>query len=197
MSKDWIGNSRTISATSGFATFSNHEREENDYYATEPKALELLLELESFNNVWEPAVGGGHLAEVLKEHNIYGQGSDLIYRDYEGTQLIDYLEFEGHWDGDIITNPPYKFAQEFIEKSLDITDVGSKVAMFLPIRYLETKRRKKLFESLPPRKVYISSSRLKAAMNGDFEGVKSSAVAYAWFIWENGYKGATELKWFN
>lgn len=197
MSKDWTGNSRTTTATSGFSTFSNHEREENDYYATEPKALELLLELESFNNVWEPAVGGGHLAEVLKEHNIFGRGSDLIDRGYKVTQVLDYLEFEGHWGGDIITNPPYKFAQEFIEKSLDVTDEGAKIAMFLPIRYLETKRRKKLFEQLPPRKVYVSSSRLKAAMNGDFAAVKGSAVAYAWFIWENGYKGTTELKWFN
>ena len=35
-------------------------REANDYYATEPKALELLLDLETFSHdVWEPACGEG------------------------------------------------------------------------------------------------------------------------------------------
>ena len=24
-----------------------------------------------------------------------------------------------------------------------------------------------------------------------------SAVAYAWFVWEKGFKGTTKLKWFN
>lgn len=34
-------------------------------------------------------------------------------------------------------------------------------------------------------------------MNGNFKAFGSSAAAYAWFIWEKGYKGETILKWFN
>lgn len=49
---------------------SNHtekERQHEDYYATDPKAMELLLEQETFsNNVWECACGEKHLQRYLK-----------------------------------------------------------------------------------------------------------------------------------
>ena len=38
------------------------------------------------------------------------------------------------------------------------------------------------------------------AKGGDFEKYKNgtgTAIAYAWFLWEKGYKGDTVLKWFN
>ena len=46
---DWTGNQNSIYKTLGASNHTNKEREINDYYATEPKALELLLELESFS----------------------------------------------------------------------------------------------------------------------------------------------------
>ena len=49
----------------------------------------------------------------------------------------------------------------------------------------------------PSIRVWVSSSRLKCAMNGDFEDFSSSAAAYAWFVWEKVYKGETTVKWFN
>ena len=52
-----------------------------------------------------------------------------------------------------------------------------------------------MFLQNPPTKVYVSSSRLECGTNGEFKG--TSAVAYAWFIWEKGYKGNTIIKWIN
>ena len=43
----------------------------------------------------------------------------------------------------------------------------------------------------------VSSSRLNCAMNGEFEKYPSSAVAYAWFVWEKGYRGNPVIKWIN
>jgi hypothetical protein len=74
---------------------------------------------------------------------------------------------------------------------------GRKLALFLPIRYLEGKERKRIFEKYPLKKVWVSSSRLKCAINGDFSGSTNSAVCYAWFIWEKGWSGETKLGWFN
>lgn len=34
-------------------------------------------------------------------------------------------------------------------------------------------------------------------MNGDFENTGGSATAYGWFVWEKGYKGSPEIRWFN
>ena len=198
MTKDWNGNKKSIFTTLGASSHSLEERQIHDYYATEPKALEMLLELEKFANVWECACGQGHLSDVLKKYGIHSKSTDIIDRGYGS--LCDFLGIENQeWDGDIITNPPYKYAQEFVEKSLQIIPIGRKIGMFLRIQFLEGKARKQLFKIYPPKVVYVSSSRLGCAKNGDFVkyNEKGSASCYCWFIWEKGYNGTTELKWFN
>ena len=81
---------------------------------------------------------------------------------------------------------------------MEIIDPGHKVAMFLIIQFLEGKARRELFMHYPPRVIYVSSGRLRCAMNGDFEKyAKSNAVCYAWYIWEKGFSGETTLRWFN
>ncbi len=198
MGKDWTGNKKSTFVTLGASNHSDGEREENDYYATEPLAGEELLKLEpSLGNIWECACGGGHLADVFAKNGKLGSATDLIYRGY-GVGDCDFLEQEWSWEGDIVTNPPYKYAREFVVKALDIIPEGRKVCMFLKLTFLEGKARKKMFEKIPPKLVYVTSSRLNCAKSGDFEAcAKASAAAYAWFVWEKGYKGDTILKWFN
>lgn len=83
MARDWTGNSRSAHATLGRRNYAQNEREPDDYYATEPKALELLLELEEFDkNIWECRCGEGHLSEVLKAHGYNVRSTDLVDRGY-------------------------------------------------------------------------------------------------------------------
>lgn len=98
------------------------------------------------------------------------------------------------FNGDIVTNPPYRFAQEFVEHALELVPDGHKVCMFLKVQFLEGKAHRRLFDANPPRRVWVSTSRLQCGKNGNFHG---SMVAYAWYVWEKGYHGTTELKWFN
>ena len=150
MTKDWTGNSRSAHATLGARNYAQNDREEHDFYATEPKAIELLCDLETFSpTVWECACGEGHLAEVLKNRGYYVVASDLIERGY-GTGEIDFLKCNKVFDGDIITNPPYKYAKEFVEHALEIVTEGHKVVMFLKLQFLEGKARRKMFEKYPP-----------------------------------------------
>ncbi len=204
--KDWTGNSKSIYTTLGASSHTEKEREQHDYYATEPKALELLLEKEHFHPyVWECACGEGHLSEVLKRYGYKVKSSDLIDRGYGGTEVIDFLkvtkeETEQDVPRDIITNPPYKYAKEFVEHALDVSMYGTKIAMFLKVQFLEGKARRELFERHPPKRIYVASSRLLCAKNGEFEKMRQgggSAVAYAWFIWEKGYTGEPVVRWFN
>lgn len=74
---------------------------------------------------------------------------------------------------------------------------GHKVAMLLRLQFLEGKTRKKFFLQNPPKKLYVSSSRLHCAKNGKFEKNQSNAMAYAWFIWQKGFQGNPIIKWFN
>lgn len=197
--KDWTGNSKSIYTTMGASNHSNKERQNEDYYATEPKATQLLLEVEQFSPViWECACGGGHLAQVLKNNGYEVIATDLIYRGYGDKESLNFLEETlDEFEGDIITNPPYKYALEFVQKALDSVQVGRKVAMFLKLQFLEGKARKQFFLENPPKVVYVSSSRLNCAMNGDFDKYESSAIAYAWFVWEKGFKGDPIIKWIN
>ena len=196
--KDWIGNKKTVFTTLGASAHATEERQSQDFYATDPIALKLLLREEKFSNVWECACGQGHLSEVLKQTGIHGKSTDYINRGY-GDGQVDFLGIENQkWGGDIITNPPFRYAQEFIEKALTIIDAERKVAMFLRIQFLEGKERGRFFKKHPPKFIYVSSRRIKCAKNGDFVKYSAnSAICYCWFVWEKGFKGETVLKWFN
>lgn len=113
---------------------------------------------------------------------------------------MDFLKCNDTFQGDIITNPPYKYAKEFVEHALDLIPEGNKVFMFLKLQFLEGKSRRKLFDKNQLKTVYVSSSRILCARNGDFETVKKgggSAVAYAWFEFEKGYNSEPIIKWIN
>ncbi|MDM7656380.1 MAG: NAD(P)-dependent oxidoreductase [Lactococcus lactis] len=195
MSKDWNGNKAATFATLAASNHSKGEREVNDYYATEPKAVELLLQKEKFSSIiLEPSCGEGHISRVLLDNGYAVKSSDLIDRGFG--EVKDFFEVD-EFCGDIITNPPYKVALDFVKHSLDIIPEGSKVAMFLKLQFLEGKARKEFYKENPPKKIYVASGRLNCAKNGKFEEFKSSAVAYAWFMWEKGYQGSPEIDWIN
>lgn len=199
-SKDWTGDYNSIYRAIGASNHSDYERQIHDYYATEPKAAELLLEVEKFSPIiWECACGEGHLSKVLEKAGHSVLSTDLVYRGFGKSEPVDFLDTrkESFFDGDIITNPPYKYALEFCKQALHVVKSGHKVAMFLKLTFLEGKSRKEFFISNPPKTLYVSSSRLSCARNGDFEQFPGSAIAYGWFVWVKGFTGDTIIKWIN
>lgn len=198
--KDWTGAGTSTFMTIGASNHTEKEREIHDYYATEPKAAELLCDLFRFSPlIWECACGEGHLAKVFEKRGYLVKATDLIDRGY-GEGGVDFLKCNEPFNGDIITNPPYKYAQEFAEKALSLIKDGHHVALFLKLTFMEGKKRKALFSQSPPKIIYVSSSRLLCAKNAEFERMRDgggSAVAYGWYIWEKGYQGNTVIKWFN
>ena len=214
MAKDWSGNVRTTWAQLGASNHTDEDREENDYYATEPKAVELLMNEETFDGtIWENCCGEGHLAEPMKARGYEVISTDLIDRGYGrgGYNFFDCKECLGD---NIVTNPPYKFSIEWVLHSLELLQPGKKLALFLPIQFFESDSRyKKIFKKFPPKTVYIAVNRLLCAKNGDFyerddtgnviykkDGTPktiSSAKAYAWFVWVKGEYGDIKVKFIN
>lgn len=200
MAKDWIGNKKSTFVTLGASNHTDKDRQREDFYATDPIAAKLLLEVEPFEGkIWECACGQKHLSRVFEDAGYEVRSSDLV--DRCGNEVFDFLGLnEESWDGNIVTNPPYKYATEFIYKALSLIPEGKKVAMFLKVQFLEGKQRKELFRIYPPKTMYVSSSRIMCAKNAEFERMREgggSAVAYAWYVWEKGYKGDTIIKWVN
>lgn len=177
-------------------SISGAERVEEDFYATDPIAAEYLTQMENLNKrIWEPACGAGHLSKVFLRHGHYVLSTDLVDRGY-GQGGVDFLKVNEPYSGDIITNPPYKYAEQFIEHGMSLLSDGNKLCLFLKLQFLEGQRRKELFKKYPPKRVWVSSSRIRCYTNGVFKET-SSMLAQAWYVWEKGYEGDTILKWFN
>ncbi len=197
--KDWNGNSKAIFATHGASNHSETERAVLDYYATDPEAVERLLEVEKFfHYILEPACGGGHIAEVLLKHGHDVLCSDIVDRGYEKqTMTADFLHLSmsPRNSRDIITNPPYSKAKEFVEHAMSSSLESVKVAMFLKLTFLEGAKRKDLFDKYPPKKIYVFRNRIDCWKNGIKPEKASKAVCYAWFVWEKGYRGKPIIEW--
>ena len=196
--KDWTGNSKSVFSTLSASSHSNTERQTEDYYATDPKAVEKLLEREKFcDYIWEPACGEKHISNVLVEYGYKVRNSDMVSRGQEDVEELDFMQAKRDEESpDIIINPPYKIATEFIQHALDISTDKTKIAAFLKIQFLENKKRFELFKNNPPKKIYVFVNRVNCGKNGVF-GKESSAVCYAWFIWKKGYKGLPSIDWIN
>lgn len=180
----------------GASNHSLEERSKLDYYGTDPKSTKALLEQEDFSDfVWEPCAGRHLIVDVLRSAGYDVMATDIA--DYGfGDEKLDFLAIEDKHDLalDIVTNPPYGLSTEFACKALEVVAPGHKVAMFLRLLFLEgTKRYEKLFKENPPKTVYVFTNRQVCDRNDDFS--KGSAVAYAWFVWQKGWRGNPEIKW--
>ncbi len=201
--KDWTGSFHSIFKIMGASNHTDKEREKNDFYATDPAAIDLLLKKISINKqVLEPACGTGCLSERLTERGYDVKSYDLIDRGYgERCNFFDMTEppFEGAFS--IVTNPPYKYAKAFVLHALDLVPEGGYVCMFLKTTFAEGKARyNEIFKIIPPPPQFVLQcvERVLCAKNADFGYMRAhggSAVAYAWWVWRKGYKGPTILDW--
>jgi hypothetical protein len=180
----------------------NAERQVNDFYATDPKALETFLNklkedgIDISHKIWECACGQGHLSEVLKKYGHEVKSTDLIDRGY-GEGGIDFLEhyFDDSFSGDILTNPPFKLAECFVERAFPLLEDSRMLFLFLKIQFLEGQRRKELFKKYPPKYVYVYSSRQLCCKDGEFEKYTATTQCYAWYVWQKGFRGETIVRW--
>ncbi len=172
---DWTSGQNAVFKTIGARNHANNEREPNDYYATDPRAIDKLLTVEHPNHrIWECACGEGHLAERLHDYGFCVSSSDIVDRGYKRQFLIeDFLQTKAapfRDSFDILTNPPFKYANEFVLKALELIPQGCKCYMFLKLTFLEGKTRfNDIFSKLPPKTVYAISERIQCAKNGNFD----------------------------
>lgn len=171
-------------------------RHPDDFYKTPPRVTRLLLNVERFAGpVWEPACGDGAMAAVLEDAGLSVLASDLVDRGY-GEPEMDFLMCRAAWPGDIVTNPPFKLAEEFLTHALNLGAV--KVALLLRLSWLEGEaRRRSVFSVKPPARVWVLSARPTLWVGDDPNArTNGGATAYAWFVWDRAAPaGASVLGW--
>lgn len=183
---------------------AKNERDENDFYATHPDAVkDFLKALEEYNDgltcnkVLEPCAGNGHISEVFKEKGYEVLSWDLVQREYPLDRLGDFLTYDGpQVDADVVTNPPFKLALEFVNKALDVVMDGRRVCMLMKVQFLEgMKRWKRLYSKNCMKYVYVNSRRQHTAMGGEFDKLESKTQCYCWFVFEKGFEGEPIVRW--
>ena len=133
---------------------STSEKAENDFYATDPKTVDLFMEralndglLQDMQNqkIWKCACGNGNIAEVLKSYFPEStiQATDLVDRGY-GIGNVDFLKSTSTAQM-IITNPPFSLMNDFIQQGLKLTE--KYLLFFAKIQTLEGIERKKMLEN--------------------------------------------------
>lgn len=175
-------------------TPDSENRQKDDFYPTPPIATRKLLAVETFDGpIWECACGDGAISKVLADEGYEVISTDLVDRGY-GASRVDFMMEWKPRAPNIITNPPFKFAREFVDKALSLTT--GKVAILARLAWLEGKSRKSLFETTPLSRVWVFSERVPMLRNGD-EMMKGGGgmIAFAWFVWDHEYEGPARLGW--
>jgi predicted RNA methylase len=185
-----------------------------DFFPTPPWATRALVECVLDHevrdtNVWEPACGQGHMAEVLREYgctvlasdvhpyvwpsmapakasyhalgSFVGEGADV----FEPTESFDW----------IITNPPFNLAVEFAERALALSERG--VALLVRSAWLEGgDRYTRLFSKREPNIVAQFCERVPM-VKGRWDPTASTATSYCWVVWDRflGVNEGTIFKW--
>ena len=166
----------------------------DDLYETPPEATRALLRVENFDGViWEPACGKGGIVTVLREHGYEVLATDLVDYDFPTSQWgLDFLMEPKLWGTSIVTNPPFKLADQFVSHALALG--AAKVVMLLRLAFLESTRRTRILENAGLARVHVFRNRLPFMHRDGWEGPKTtSATAYAWFVWDKRHRGPTEL----
>jgi hypothetical protein len=128
------------------------------------------------------------MSEVLKNNGYEVISSDKFDYGYTIGGIQDFLTSEDESKVDnIVTNPPFKLGQEFVEKSLKIAN--KKVAMLLRIQFLEGQKRSVWLSKTSLKHVYVFGERL------NFNPTGGTTLCFAWFVWEIGYIGEPKIRW--
>lgn len=175
-----------------------------DYFPTPPWATRALVEhltargeLVPAQTIWEPAAGGGHMAEVLRETNAvfpsdihdYGVGyavGSFISLPPGAPFFETRPPLPSPWcDGPdwIVSNPPFSAMAEFIERAVDLANVG--VAFLTRTTFLEGgDRYHRLFsvDRCRPSRVLQFAGRVPM-QEGRWNPAGKTATSYAWIIW--------------
>ncbi len=146
----------------------------------------------SDQSCWEPACNRGHMARPLAE--FFGEVIASDVHDYGTGHVIRDFLFPGDirnvdW---IITNPPFRLAQQFIARSSEIARHG--FAMIVRSAFLEgVGRFNELFSVNPPSIIAQFTERV-VMVKGRLDGKGSTATAYCWLVWING-ETDTRFQW--
>lgn len=162
------------------------ERQARDFYPTPADVTKALIAAEVFYGpVIEPACGDGAMAQVFEAMGLPVTASDIHPLGYGDKRDFFSIE-EIPADANIVTNPPFELAADFIRHGLALKP--KKLALVLKATYFHAASRHALFTSTKPAAIYPLTWR------PDFLGKGRPTMDVIWAVWKRGYSGNTLYK---
>ncbi len=145
--------------------------------------------------VLEPAAGRGLMATELRRCGLTVRATDI-------TRGHDFLKRRTPWDGDLITNPPYRdrLDERFLWHALNL--VSGVTCLLMQTNRLHGKRRfKELWKVRPPHLVLVVPWRIIFLEGDGVTPIKGQVYDHSWFIWDNrapsSDRGVPVVDWLN
>jgi hypothetical protein len=133
------------------------------------------------------------MAKVLKEYFKevhYGDAHDYGYGPVRDYLSVPHPDKTVDW---VITNPPFRLAEEFVVRSLNVARYG--VAMLVRTVFLESVGRyNRLFQNLPPSKFAQFVERVPM-VRGRLDAKATTATGYAWLVWQHDIADHSRVVW--
>ena len=177
-----------------------YKRDNLDFYVEPPWAIEALFQAEPFmGRIWDCAAGTRTIEKVASKFNYVVVSSDVQARDQEGLiggiNFLDDTYFHREMGGveNIVTNPPYGQAMEFVDRALDI--VKFKAAFLLRLDFLESQKRGVLFDNTPLARVLVFRRRVSMPPGDSDVPPSGGRHAFAWYVWQHDHVGPPTLGW--
>jgi hypothetical protein len=144
----------------------------NDVYHTPTVCTEALAKVEAGywpKTIWEPCAGRGDLSSVLKDKKFTVIETDLAQR-------VDFLKTTEARASAIVTNPPYRYATEFI---LHAHKLGVTYhAWLLKADFFNAQRALQLVDAIGyPVRIWMLTDR------PDFLGQGNPTMNCSWYVW--------------
>lgn len=164
---------------------SGYARKERDAYETPEWVTKALIpHLPTCGpRVWEPAAGSGKMVTVLRQAGFDVHASDIA----DGQDFLFTIDRSHRV---IITNPPYVFAQRFIEHAMRLVGGDGLVAMLLRTDFDHAKSRQHLFGNCPQ---FFKKLVLTKRIKWFEESTGQPSFNHAWYIWYMRYREAPTL----
>jgi hypothetical protein len=163
-----------------------------DFYVEPEWCDDALFKAESFTGpIHDPACGIGRIVESAIKAGYIASGSDIVKRSVTRDFEFDYLnDTEPLHYPNIVANPPYRKAREFIERALR---ESRKCAFLLQYGFIFGADRSKWLRDSPLKRVWIVTPRPsmppgELILTGGKPG--GGRVDYVWAIWERGFNAS-------
>jgi hypothetical protein len=175
-------------------TIVDFERQDNDWYVEPTWCVRQLIAASNFRGtVHDPCCGGGTIPKAFHAAGFNTTACDIVERGYG--DIHDFFKDDRSREN-MVFNPPYKIAEQFIARAIDRIWANGLVAAIVNIKFLASQgRRDRLFKQHPPLEVLICSQRPSMPPGGGLVEAKGGTADYCWIVWRPNERGSTRLRW--